>query len=182
MKNEPDTDFDLPQNQKWVRKIFAKWKKSSADTPEIIPLQIGTEDIICEKRHKYMDRCQNDEVCICEMSQANTEQIKQIIGIAEKDPASWRNTTLEERHRIMFEAANRLGDMRGDLIGSMCAVTGKTVVEGDVEVSEGIDYARFYTTTMKNSPHCMMWTSPPKEQSSSFRRGTSHVPFLSAAL
>ncbi|WP_044535680.1 aldehyde dehydrogenase family protein, partial [Bacteroides intestinalis] len=50
---------------------------------------------------------------------------------------------------IMFEAANRLGDMRGDLIGSMCAVTGKTVVEGDVEVSEGIDYARFYTTTMK---------------------------------
>ena len=149
MKNEPDTDFDLPQNQKWVRKIFAKWKKSSADTPEIIPLQIGTEDIICEKRHKYMDRCQNDEVCICEMSQANTEQIKQIIGIAEKDPASWRNTTLEERHRIMFEAANRLGDMRGDLIGSMCAVTGKTVVEGDVEVSEGIDYARFYTTTMK---------------------------------
>ena len=149
MKNEPDTDFDLPQNQKWVRKIFAKWKKSSADTPEIIPLQIGTEDIICEKRHKYMDRCQNDEVCICEMSQANTEQIKQIIGIAEKDPAGWRNTTLEERHRIMFEAANRLGDMRGDLIGSMCAVTGKTVVEGDVEVSEGIDYARFYTTTMK---------------------------------
>ena len=49
----------------------------------------------------------------------------------------------------MFEAANRLGGMRGDLIGSMCAVTGKTVVEGDVEVSEGIDYARFYTTTMK---------------------------------
>ena len=149
MKNEPDTDFDLPQNQEWVRKIFAKWKKSSTDTPEIIPLQIGTENIVCEKRHKYMDRCQNDEVCICEMSQANTEQIKQIIGIAEKDPAGWRNTTLEERHRIMFEAANRLGDMRGDLIGSMCAVTGKTVVEGDVEVSEGIDYARFYTATMK---------------------------------
>ena len=39
--------------------------------------------------------------------------------------------------------------MRGDLIGCMCAVTGKTVVEGDVEVSEGIDYARFYTTTMR---------------------------------
>ncbi len=37
----------------------------------------------------------------------------------------------------MYEAANRLGEMRGDLIGCMCAVTGKTVVEGDVEVSEG---------------------------------------------
>lgn len=149
MKNEPDTDFDLAQNQEWVRNIFARWKKSPNDTPEIIPLQIGAETVVCEKRHKYMDRCQDDEVCVCEMSQANSEQVKQIIDIAEKDPAGWRNTTLEERHRIMYEAANRLGDLRGDLIGCMCAVTGKTVVEGDVEVSEGIDYARFYTTSMQ---------------------------------
>lgn len=49
----------------------------------------------------------------------------------------------------MYEAANRLADMRGDLIGCMCAVTGKTVIEGDVEVSEAVDYARFYTTAMK---------------------------------
>ena len=149
MQNEPDTDFDLPQNQEWVRRIFAKWKKSPNDTPEIIPLQIGAGTVVCEQRHRYMDRCQNDEVCVCEMSRANTEQVKQILDIAEKDPAGWRNTTLEERHRIMFEAANRLGEMRGDLIGCMCAVTGKTVIEGDVEVSEGIDYARYYTNSMK---------------------------------
>ena len=149
MKNEPDTDFDLLQNQEWVRNIFAKWKKSPDDTPEIIPLQIGAETVVCEKRHRYMDRCQDDEVCVCEMSQANSEQVKQIINIAEKDPAGWRNTTLEQRHRIMYDAANRLAEMRGDLIGCMCAVTGKTVVEGDVEVSEGVDYARFYTTSMK---------------------------------
>ncbi|MDR0961345.1 MAG: bifunctional proline dehydrogenase/L-glutamate gamma-semialdehyde dehydrogenase [Mediterranea sp.] len=149
MKNEPDTDFDLAWNQEWVRNIFAKWKKSAADTPEIIPLQIGKEEVVCEKRAKYFDRCQDDEVTVCEMSQANSEQVKQIIDIAEKDPAGWRNTTLEERHKIMYEAANRLSDMRGDLIGCMCAVTGKTVVEGDVEVSEGVDYARFYTTAMK---------------------------------
>lgn len=149
MRNEPDTDFDLLQNQEWVRQIFARWKKTPNDAPEIIPLQIGNETVVCEKRYRYMDRCQNDDVCICEMSQANTEQINRIIDIAEKDPAKWRNTTLEERHRMMYEAANRLNDMRGDLIGCMCAVTGKTVLEGDVEVSEGVDYARFYTTAMK---------------------------------
>lgn len=149
MANEPDTDFDLAQNQEWVRRIFAKWKKSPSDKPEIIPLQIGAETVVCDRRHQYMDRCQDDEVCVCEMSQANTEQVKKIIDIAEKDPAGWRNSTLEERHKIMYEAANRLGEMRGDLIGCMCAVTGKTVIEGDVEVSEGVDYARFYTTSMK---------------------------------
>lgn len=149
MKNEPDTDFDLEQNQEWVRRIFARWKKSGQDEPEIIPLQIGAETVVCEKRHRYLDRCQNDEVCICEMSQADSAQVEKIIEIAATDPAGWRKTTLEERHRIMYDAANRLAEMRGDLIGCMCAVTGKTVTEGDVEVSEGVDYARFYTTAMK---------------------------------
>lgn len=149
MENEPDTDFDLKQNQEWVEKIFAKWKKSKEDVPEIIPLQIGTENIITEKRYKYLDRCQEEDVCICEMSQANAEQVERILSIAEADPAGWRKTKLEDRHKMMYAAANNLAEMRGDLIGCMCAVTGKTVVEGDVEVSEGIDYARFYTTTMR---------------------------------
>lgn len=116
MQNEPDTDFDLSQNQEWVRRIFAKWKKSGTEEPEIIPLQIGAETVVCKNRYKYLDRCQNDEVCICEMSQADSAQVEKIIEIAETDPAGWRKTTLEERHRIMYEAANRLADMRGDLI------------------------------------------------------------------
>ena len=149
LKNEPDTDFDLPQNQEWVRSIFSRWKKDGTEQPEIIPLQIGAETVVCESRYPYTDRCQDDEVCICEMSQADSAQVEKIIGIAEADPAGWRKTRLEERHRIMYEAANRLADMRGDLIGCMCAVTGKTVIEGDVEVSEAVDYARFYTTAMK---------------------------------
>ena len=149
MKNEPDTDFDLAQNQEWVRRIFAQWKKSGKEEPESIPLQIGAETVVCESRYKYYDRCQNDEVCICEMSQADSMQVEQIIQIAGNDPAGWRKTTLEERHRMMYDAANRLAEMRGDLIGCMCAVTGKTVIEGDVEVSEAVDYARFYTTAMK---------------------------------
>lgn len=149
MKNEPDTDFDREVNQQWQRDIFKKWKKSGKETPEIIPLQIGAKTVVTEDRHRYMDRCQDDKVCVCEMSKANKAQVEEILQIADADPAGWRKTTLEQRHKIMYDAANRLGQLRGDLIGCMCAVTGKTVVEGDVEVSEGIDYARFYTTTMK---------------------------------
>ena len=149
MKNEPDTDFDRECNQEWQRQIFKKWKKSKADKPYIIPTQIGAETIENASRAKYFDRCQDDEVEICEMSKANVEQIEKIIKIADEDPKGWRKTTIEERHKIMYDAANRLGEMRGDLIGCMCAITGKTVVEGDVEVSEGIDYARFYTPSMK---------------------------------
>ena len=149
MKNEPDTDFDRAKNQEWVRNIFAKWKKDGSQKPEIIPLQIGSQLVESQKRYVYTDRCQNDEVVVCEMSQANSEQVRQIIEIAHADPSGWRKTTLEERHAMMYAASNNLAEMRGDLIGCMCAVTGKTVVEGDVEVSEAVDYARFYTTAMK---------------------------------
>ncbi|MGN0222033.1 MAG: bifunctional proline dehydrogenase/L-glutamate gamma-semialdehyde dehydrogenase [Prevotella sp.] len=149
MKNEPDTDFDRECNQEWQRQIFAKWKKSKTDKPYAIPTQIGADTVQNKAVHKYYDRCQDDEVEVCEMSQANVEQVAQIVKIAAEDAGGWRKTTVEQRHKIMYDAANRLGALRGDLIGCMCAITGKTVVEGDVEVSEGIDYARFYTTTMK---------------------------------
>ena len=159
MINEPDTDFDRFCNQEWVEKIFKKWKSDGKLTGEksewgnwkpgdVLPTQIGDKLVYNKDRVKYFDRSQPGDALVCEMSRANKEQTKEIIEIAEKDPQGWHDTTIEERHKIMYKAANILGEMRGDLNGCMCAITGKTVEEADVEVSEAIDYARFYTTTM----------------------------------
>ena len=160
MINEPDTDFDRFCNQEWVEKIFAKWKSTGKMNYEkagwgdwkpgdTLPTQIGDELVYNEDKVSYYDRSQEGDVLVCEMSRANKAQVEQILDIADKDGGGWRDTTIEERHLIMYRAANIMGQMRGDLIGSMCAITGKTVEEADVEVSEGIDYCRFYTTTMK---------------------------------
>lgn len=161
MKNEPDTDFDRFCNQEWVEKIFAKWKASGNTTlteaaswgewepGELLPTQIGDKLVFNADHARYFDRSQKGDMLVCEMSRANKAQTEVILAIAQADPSGWRKTTIEERHRIMYKAANILGEMRGDLNGSMCAITGKTIEEADVEVSEGIDYCRFYTTTMK---------------------------------
>ncbi len=146
MLNEPDTDFDRFCNQQWVEKIFAKWKNMSGD---LLPTQIGDELVFNEDRVQYFDRSQPGDVLVCEMSRAGKEQVQQILDIADADAGRWRETSVEERHQIMYRAANILGEMRGDLNGCMCAITGKTIEEADVEVSEAIDYCRFYTTTMK---------------------------------
>jgi len=146
--NEPDTDFDMLGNQQWQRQIFAKWKKDGSD-PETLTLQVGAEEIMTEKKAQYYDRSQEGEVKVCQMCQAGLAEVEKILGIADKDAGNWRQKTVQERHEIMYRAANLLAKMRGDLIGCMCAITGKTVVEADVEVSEAIDYCRFYTTTVK---------------------------------
>lgn len=142
-KNEPDTNFDLGANQQWAEKIVAKW---SSKVSEIIPLQIGDRLTVTEKRATYEDRCINGYMPY-EMSLANTEQVEQMIEISEK--SEWRNTTIDQRIQIMHRAANLLAANRGDLIGCMATVTGKTLNEGDVEVSEAIDFCRFYPLTMR---------------------------------
>lgn len=169
-KNEPDTNFDLAPNRLWANSIRNKWKKSSEDKPYQIPVQIGDRVVETSKKYRYIDRSQPNEICVCETSLSNLAQIKEIIDIAERDESKWRNTTMHERIQILDRTAFNLNKNRGNLIGCMSAITGKTFLEGDVEVSEAIDFCRFYPLSMKvfddlqtvqNTPKGVILVIPP---------------------
>lgn len=148
--NEPDTDLDLPQNREWALKALDKWENEVNDKNFIIPVQIGDKEVLTESKRKYYDRSKNDEVCFCEANLSSLEQIKEIIAIAEEDKSEWRKTDVDKRNEILHKVADNLSAKRGDLIGCMASITGKTFMEGDVEVSEAIDFCRFYPITMKH--------------------------------
>ena len=148
-KNEPDTNFDLKQNRLWADKIRENWKKSATDKPYQIPVQIGEKEYSSAKKHLYFDHNQNDEICVCEASLANLEQVKEMISISEAGVFEWRKTSLADRNRILHQVAVNMSNERGHLIGCMSAITGKIFGEGDVEVSEAIDFCRFYPISMK---------------------------------
>ncbi|MDO9154553.1 MAG: bifunctional proline dehydrogenase/L-glutamate gamma-semialdehyde dehydrogenase [Paludibacter sp.] len=148
-KNEPDTNFDLKPNRLWADEIRKNWMKTTTDKPYQIPIQIGDKEIISQKKYKYLDRCQEEEICVCEASLSNLEQVKEIVNVAEKDTSKWRKTTIDERNLILHKTADNLCNKRGHLIGSMSAITGKTFMEGDVEVSEAIDFCRYYPLSFK---------------------------------
>lgn len=147
-KNESDTNFDLKPNRDWADIIRNEWKKSTSDKPYQIPVQIGNQEIKTEKKFSYFDRSQEDEVLVCQTSLSNLDQIKQIIATAEEDASEWRKSTVKKRYEILHQTAEKLSEKRGHLIGCMSAVTGKTFIEGDVEVSEAVDFCRYYPTTM----------------------------------
>jgi len=147
-QNEADTNFDLRPNRMWADTIRNQWKKSPSSSPYQIPIQVGADELTSEKKYRYIDRSQKEEVCVCEASLSNLEQVKEIIFVAESDLSNWRKTTLEERNIILHKTADLLGLNRGNLIGCMSAITGKTFGEGDVEVSEAIDFCRFYPVSM----------------------------------
>ena len=147
--NEPDTDLDLKQNRVWALKALDKWENEVRDTNFIIPVQIGDKEVITEKKKKYYDRNKNDEVCFCEVNMSTQEQMEEILKIAEEDASGWRKTTLDDRNSILHKTADIISGRRGDMVACMSAITGKTFMEGDVEVSEGTDFCRFYPISMK---------------------------------
>ncbi len=171
--NESDTDFDLPANRKWADEIREKWQKKANDTPYQIPVQVGDKEILSNenKTKTYIDRSQHtEEISVCQVQQATTEMIDEIVKISDTDKSEWRKTSLDERNKILHRVAGNLVAKRGDLIGCMAAITGKTFNEGDVEVSEAIDFCRFYPISMqkfenlktvKNTPKGIVLVIPP---------------------
>jgi RHH-type proline utilization regulon transcriptional repressor/proline dehydrogenase/delta 1-pyrroline-5-carboxylate dehydrogenase len=143
--NEPDTNLDLPQNRRWALDALKKWESKVIT----IPVQTGDKEVLTDNKKLYYDRSRNMDVCVCEANLATPEQVREIIDIAEQDASEWRSTTLEYRNILLHKIADMIADKRGDLVGCMAAVTGKTFAEGDVEVSEAIDFCRFYPVSMK---------------------------------
>lgn len=149
-RNEPDTDLDLGQNRRWALESLRKWGTMVNDKNFIVPVQIGDKEVTTDHKKKYYDRSRNDEVCFCEANLSTFDQIKEIISIAGEDKSEWRKTDVNKRNEILHQVADNLSAKRGDLIGCMAAITGKTFTEGDVEVSEAIDFCRFYPIAMKH--------------------------------
>ena len=160
--NEPDTNFDLKPNRLWADTIRNTWKKSVKDVPYQIPVQIGDKELPGKNKYRYIDRSQQEEVCVYEGGLSGLDQVKEIITIAEADTSNWRKTSLEERNIILHKTADNLAQNRGNLIGCMSAITGKTFGEGDVEVSEAIDFCRFYPVSMKSFEELKTISITPK--------------------
>ncbi|WP_277959118.1 bifunctional proline dehydrogenase/L-glutamate gamma-semialdehyde dehydrogenase [Frigoribacterium faeni] len=113
--NEPDTDPALADNRAWGREIAAR----SADS------RLGVELI---ESARVTDEATLDA----------------IVAEAVAASAAWSDRGGADRAAILREAAATLSARRADLMEVAASETGKTVAEGDVEVSEAIDFANWY--------------------------------------
>ncbi len=145
-KNEPDTDFILPNNKIWAQNIREKWMKNSDFKPDIIPVVVGGENITKEKdTKKALDKSLlKENVVIGEFALANADDLKKAVKVAKEDVDGWRSKSMEQRHKILCDVANVVRKRRADLIGVAAAEVGKVFGETDVEVSEAIDFLEFY--------------------------------------
>ncbi len=113
--NTPDTDPSLPDNRAWGEKVLAAVENSTMG-----------DDIIAAA------------------SVENEKQLDAVFATALTAAPGWAKLGGAGRAKILRKAADVLEETRGNLIEVMASETGKTIAEGDVEISEAIDFARYY--------------------------------------
>jgi RHH-type proline utilization regulon transcriptional repressor/proline dehydrogenase/delta 1-pyrroline-5-carboxylate dehydrogenase len=113
--NEPDTDPALADNRDWGRRILGAVPNSALGVATIEAAAI-----------------------------TDPEALENVIQGAVGASASWASLGGAGRAAILRRAAVELGRNRGRFIEVAASETGKTIAEGDVEVSEAIDFANYY--------------------------------------
>ncbi|MBE9177641.1 L-glutamate gamma-semialdehyde dehydrogenase [Oculatella sp. LEGE 06141] len=77
------------------------------------------------------------------------EQAEQAIQAAKAAFPAWRNTPVKQRADILRKAADLMEQRRAELSAWMVLETGKPLKEADPEVSEAIDFCRYYADEME---------------------------------
>ncbi len=73
-----------------------------------------------------------------------TDEVDEVVARAVAAAPAWSARTPAERAAVLRAAAEELEAARGDLVATMVHEGGKTVAEADPEVSEAVDFARYY--------------------------------------
>ncbi|MBA3721273.1 MAG: bifunctional proline dehydrogenase/L-glutamate gamma-semialdehyde dehydrogenase [Parachlamydiaceae bacterium] len=155
-KNEPDTDWSLPQNRIWAEKILLDWKQKVIKP---VPLVINGKIIESSEERGIGVDPSNPSHELYKYSLASLEQVEIALVSAKEAEKKWAETYVHDRSQLLAEIAKGLRKHRADLIGVMIADTGKTVPEADVEISEAIDFAEYYRHNIEDwsTLHDIRW-------------------------
>ena len=119
-ENTPDTDPSLPANRTWGRAILDRVPASTLGDASVKAAFI------------------NDEAALNKAIQTAVEKGK-----------AWGALSGDERAAILHRAGDVLEARRADLLEVMASETGKTIDQGDPEVSEAVDFAHYYAESAR---------------------------------
>ena len=153
--NEADTDWTLPQHSEWAEEIVDRWKPIFGENAVDVPLVIAGEELFDARSphqspHQSFDPSFDPSIpnhVVARYRAATAEEADRAMQTAVADPDRWRDCSPTERSAILHRAADHLAARRGDLLGAMLAEGGKLLTESDPEISEAVDFCRFYAQT-----------------------------------
>ena len=143
------TNFSLPANQIWLKKEILNESYDKERTPELIYLKIAGKKIE-EKRHLLLCRdLSHKNRVIAQFQAANSEDIIRAIRFSHESEATKWDKDENYRRKVLNSVSMKIQKNRASLIKCAMKNVGKGVADLDAEVSEAIDFVRYYPITLK---------------------------------
>ena len=145
--NEPDTDWTLGANRAWIAEVVGRWRERAS---EEISLQIGG-DFVAETRQGGGHDPSRPSRVAYRYALAGAAEVERALAVARRAQPGWGARGIEGRGALLEACARELARRRGDLIGAMVVDGAKTAPEADAEVSEAVDFARYYARALREA-------------------------------
>ncbi|GEL93738.1 bifunctional proline dehydrogenase/L-glutamate gamma-semialdehyde dehydrogenase [Cellulomonas composti] len=120
----PDTDPAVPENREWARAVLARVADSRLGTDTITAARLDT-----------------------------AAQVDDVVTGARVAASSWAARSADERAAVLHAVGDALEAHRADLLEVMASEAGKTLDQGDPEVSEAVDFAHYYAELARGLEH-----------------------------
>ncbi len=143
-ENVPNTDFSLPVNRDWIRQIAARWSAVAIDT---LPIQVGGQERVTKFLRDAADPSRPGVVAY-RFSRGDLGDLEEALETAVANQPKWEARGVASRAAVLREIAAVFERQRGDTIGTMLLDAGKAAREADVEISEAIDFANYYSKSL----------------------------------
>jgi RHH-type transcriptional regulator, proline utilization regulon repressor / proline dehydrogenase / delta 1-pyrroline-5-carboxylate dehydrogenase len=165
--NEPDTDFTLPHNRAWCAAALDRF---AAMTVPPVLAQVDGEAIATPLTGSGLDPS-NPGAVLYRYVQADVPTLDRAVAAAQRAAPAWRARTARDRCDLLRAVADVMRRERDHTLATMAHDAGKTIGEGDTEVSEAIDFATYYgeqalalqreTSRSSFAPHGVVVVAPP---------------------
>ena len=143
-KNEPIKDFSKAENRKPME---AALKKVAGQLGQEYPLLIGGQKLFTFEKTQSTNPSHPEQV-VGIFQKGTVELAKQAVEAADKEFASWKKVSAEERAECCFRVAEILRKRRYEMNAWLVYEVGKTWTEADADTAELIDFGEFYGREM----------------------------------
>ena len=109
---------------------------------------IDGEYVECDRFLDSVNPSRSSEI-VGKVGQISVEQAKTAMDAAKAAFAGWKKTPARERANILRKAADLMEKRRHELNAWICLEVGKIIPQADGEVSEAIDFCRYYASEME---------------------------------
>lgn len=157
-ENTPLVDFSNPEKRQEMEQALGTVRGALGKEYDI---QIGGQRIRCEQKFNSLNPSRKTEV-VGIFQKGTRELVDQAIAAAEQAFESWSRTDAEKRVEHLLRISKLMKAKRLELGAWMVVEVGKSWVEADADVAEGIDFAEFYAREMLRlaGPQPLVRTQP----------------------